>query len=550
MIFNPVEFLIFLAVTYSLYRILPFRGQNLLLLVASYVFYGWWDERFLFLIVLSTVIDFCCGLMIDKGQLTRHERWFPSGYLLLAAFCFVTVQWNAIELTTKPFTLSVQWSQLLPTALSGWLLVLGMFGVVALANFLYPRLAAFDVHKRRTLFLFISIFSNLGILGFFKYFNFFVDSAEATIQTLGMQAELWHLDIVLPVGISFYTFQTMSYTIDIYRRQMQATNRFLDFALFVSFFPQLVAGPIERASKLLPCLLQSRQISFEQSTRGMFLILFGFFKKVAVADSLAISVNAIYETQGVVSWLDVVLATFLFAGQIYGDFSGYSDIARGVSKLFGVELMVNFNLPYFSKNPSEFWRRWHISLSTWLRDYLYIPLGGNRYGERRTYKNLMTTMVLGGLWHGAAWNFVLWGFYHGTLLCVHRVFTTKFKRKSKVTKNQGFLGSFVAILFFFMVTCYGWLLFRANSLTQVISFTQILIFDFGNLALSMPKPTFSGLLGLPLLMSYELIEYYAGSQYFYRRSPAMMRGILYAALTILIVMGTSNEPAQFIYFQF
>ncbi|MEQ9482325.1 MBOAT family O-acyltransferase [Coleofasciculus sp. F4-SAH-05] len=550
MIFNSVEFFIFLAVTYLLYRILPFRGQNLMLLVASYVFYGWWDERFLFLIVLSTVIDFCCGLMIDKGELTRRERWFPSGYILLAAFFFVTVRWNGIELTTQPLALSGQWSQLLPRDGSGWLVFLGMGGVVALANFFYPRLAALEVAKRRSLFLFISLFSNLGILGFFKYFNFFIDSAETTIQTLGMSAAFWHLDIVLPVGISFYTFQTMSYTIDIYRRQMPATNRFLDFALFVSFFPQLVAGPIERASKLLPCLLQPRQLSLDQSTRGVYLILFGLFKKVAVADSLAVSVNAIYETQGTVSWLDVVLATFLFAGQIYGDFSGYSDIARGVSKLFGVELMVNFNLPYFAQNPSEFWRRWHISLSTWLRDYLYIPLGGNRHSERRTYQNLMTTMVLGGLWHGAAWHFVLWGFYHGALLCVHRVFTTTFKRQPKVKKNQGFVGSFVAILFFFVFTCYGWLLFRANSLAQVISFTQILILDFGNLALSIPKPTFSGLLGLPLLMSYEVIEYYAGHQYFYRRSPAMMRGLLYAILTILIVMGTSNEPAQFIYFQF
>jgi len=458
------------------------------------------------------------------------------------------VRWNGMELTNQP--LSGQWSQLLPRDWSGWLVFLGMGGVVVLANFFYPRLAALEMHKRRSVFLFISLFSNLGILGFFKYFNFFIDSAEATIQTLGMSAAFWHLDIVLPVGISFYTFQTMSYTIDIYRRQMSATNRFLDFALFVSFFPQLVAGPIERASKLLPCLLQPRQLSLDQSTRGIYLILFGLFKKVAVADSLAVSVNAIYETKGTVSWLDVVLATFLFAGQIYGDFSGYSDIARGVSKLFGVELMVNFNLPYFAQNPSEFWHRWHISLSTWLRDYLYIPLGGNRLGERRTYQNLMTTMVLGGLWHGAAWHFVLWGFYHGTLLCVHRVFTTIFKRKPKVKKKQGFVGSFVAILFFFVLTCYGWLLFRANSLTQVISFTQILILDFGNLALSIPQPTFSGLLGLPFLMSYEVIEYYAGHQYFYRRSPAMMRGLLYAILTILILMGTSNEPAQFIYFQF
>lgn len=549
MIFNSIEFLFFLAITYFLYRVFPFRGQNLMLLIASYIFYGWWDEKFLFLIVLSTAVDFCCGLMIDTGYLNLSRRWLVSLYTVLAAFLFTTVQWNAVFFNAKLMALSVQWNQLFPTALSGWLILLGTLTAVLIANLLYPQLAAIENKQRRNLFLFISIFTNLVILGFFKYFNFFIGSLEGAIQAIGIQTSIWHLDIILPVGISFYTFQTMSYTIDIYRRQMEATNRFLDFALFVSYFPQLVAGPIERASDLLPRLLKPRQMNLDQSLRGMFLILFGLFKKIAIADSIAGSVNAIYENSGAVSWLDVVLATLLFTLQIYCDFSGYSDIARGTSKLLGIELMTNFNLPYFSKDPSEFWRRWHISLSSWLRDYLYIPLGGNRKGESRTYQNLMTTMVLGGLWHGAGWNYVLWGFYQGSLLCTYRVFASKSKKKPS-EPNNNLLKNLATTVFFFILTCYGWLLFRANSFEQIFTFTKILFVDFGNMALIMPKPTLSGLWGIPVLIGYEFIQYHSNNPHFYRYYPAMVRGTFYAILTILILIGTSNAPAQFIYFQF
>ncbi|NES83468.1 MAG: hypothetical protein F6K10_19795 [Moorea sp. SIO2B7] len=302
MIFNSVEFFVFLAVTYLLYRILSFRGQNLMLLVASYIFYGWWDERFLFLIVLSTAVDFCCGLMIDRGGLTLSERLVPSIYSILAAFLFVTVNWNAVKIGAKPLGILMKWEQLFPASLSGWLVLIGTLVLVAIANLLYPRLASIEDKQRRKIFLVISICTNLGILGVFKYFNFFIDSAEIVIHSLEVQAEFFRLNMILPVGISFYTFQTMSYTIDIYRGKLEATNRFLDFALFVSFFPQLVAGPIERASELIPRLLNPRTLNFEQSTRGLCLILFGLFKKVAIADSVASSVNAIYETNGVVSW--------------------------------------------------------------------------------------------------------------------------------------------------------------------------------------------------------------------------------------------------------
>lgn len=550
MTFNSVEFVVFLVVTYLLYRVLPWRGQNLTLLIASYVFYGWWDVRFLFLIILSTAVDFYCGSMIETGRLTRAKRGEACWFVVFAAFFFSTVQWNAVHLKTEPLAISVQWAQLLPASWLGWLVLLGTLASVAIANLLYPRFTSLKEKQRRDLFLFISIFTNLALLGFFKYFNFFIGSAEGAIRALGIQAELLHLNIVLPVGISFYTFKTISYTIDIYRRKMAAAHRFLDFALFLAFFPPLLAGPIDRASSLLPQLSNPRQLSFKQSAQGVFLILFGLFKKVAISDGVAGSVNAIYGTSGTVSWIDVVLATFLYAVQIYCDFSGYSDMARGVSKLFGIELMVNFNLPYFSSDPSEFWRRWHISLSTWLRDYLYIPLGGSRQGSRRTYQNLMTTMVLGGLWHGAAWNFVLWGFYQGALLCVYRAFTPKATKQDERKNRLKLLEGLVATLFFFMVTCYGWLLFRATNLAQIITFTKILFVDFGNLALGMPKPTLPALFGIPLLIGYEVVEYQADNPDFYSRYPTPARAAFYAALIIILLMGESNAPAQFIYSQF
>jgi D-alanyl-lipoteichoic acid acyltransferase DltB (MBOAT superfamily) len=558
MVFNSLDFLIFLIAVYVLYRILPFRGQNAMLLVASYVFYGWWNERFLFLILLTTCVDFCSGLMIGRGRMTRMERLLPSLCIVLAAFLFVTVQWDAIHLSFNPLWLSIQWSNLLPANWINWLVLIGAIAVIVIANLCYSVIAAIDETWRRKGFLIASILINLGILGVFKYFNFFVGSAEALLQNIGFQTDFWSLSIILPVGISFYTFQTMSYTIDIYRKEMKPTRHFFDFALFVSFFPQLVAGPIVRAVDLLPQLLQPRQMTVEQSLRGLYLILFGLFKKVAIADGLAGSVNAVFTTSGTVSWLDVVVATFLFTFQIYCDFSGYSDIARGVAKLFGIELMVNFKLPYFSKTPSEFWRRWHISLSTWLRDYLYISLGGNRQGRSRTYQNLMTTMVLGGLWHGAAWNYVLWGVYQGALLCIYRAFgLEKLSRSSQGAQPQtgrwfGMidLRSVVAIVSFFSLTCYGWLLFRANSLEQITAFSRILLTDMGNLTLHVPQPTLPALVGLPLLILYEWVEYHASTVQFYTRYPAMMRGAFYALLTMLIIMGTSNAPTQFIYFQF
>jgi alginate O-acetyltransferase complex protein AlgI len=526
-----------------------------MLLIASYIFYGWWDRQFLFLILLITSIDFCSALVIGRGQLTDKQRRLPPLILIGSAFLFVTVQWEAIHLSLSPLLVSIDWQKLLPDLWTDWFVLIGTLVAVAIANFLYPKLIALPERQRKTICLTTSIIVDLSILALFKYFNFFVGSAQGLLHSLGVQADPIVLNLLLPVGISFYTFQTMSYTIDVYRQELEPADRFSDFALSVCFFPHLVAGPIVRAADLMPQFTQPRTITFNETMRGLYLILFGLFKKVAVADGIAGSVNAVYNTAGAVSWLDVVAATLLFTFQIYCDFSGYTDIARGVAKLFGVNLVINFDLPYFSKTPSEFWRRWHISLSTWLRDYLYIPLGGSRKGNSRTYQNLMTTMLLGGLWHGAAWNYVLWGFYQGALLCIYRALgirdASNSQSKFRSPLNfQGLFKSTAAILFFFSITCYGWLLFRANSLDQIVTFTKILFTDFGNFSLSMPKPTFSGLLGLFVLIAYEFAEYQANNVRFYSRYPALLRGAFYGILTLLILMGTSNVSAQFIYFQF
>ncbi|MBW4552589.1 MAG: MBOAT family protein [Aphanocapsa sp. GSE-SYN-MK-11-07L] len=569
MLFNSTEFLFFFFIVYLLYWLISLRSQNRLLLVASYFFYGWWDVRFLYLIVLSTAIDFCCGAMIDRGYVSRLNRQIVSGSVVLAAFFFDTLRWDAIDWHLNPLQLSIEWNHFLPNTLAGWSIVIGSFAIIIAANLLYPLATQLPDKRRQKFFLITSIVVNLLILGVFKYFNFFIENAEKLFQTVGIQSDFVLLNLILPVGISFYTFKAISYAFDVYQGKLESCDRFWDFSLFWAYFPPLFAGPIDRASQLLPQLVNARKFSLEQSGQGIFLILFGLFKKVAIADGMAGSVSAVYDTTGAVSWLDIVLATFLYAIQIYCDFSGYSDTARGVSKLLGIELAFNFDLPYFSKNPSEFWRHWHISLSTWLRDYLYIPLGGSRHGEASTYRNLMTTMVLGGLWHGAAWNFILWGFYQGSLLCGYRALTVKANRGQPVKNTDSqrsphqkrtnlfallsqFSQSIVEVLkvfLFFGLTCYGWMLFRATSLTQIISFTNVLFTDFGNFAVSMPKPGLSVLLGIPILIGYELLEYLS-------RKPVLsyvnipVRSAFYATLILILLMGGSNEPAQFIYSQF
>ena len=408
-----------------------------------------------------------------------------------------------------------------------------------------------DPHRRRRL-LWVSLAVNLGMLAVFKYFGWFADSFRALAAGLGFEADPVVLAIVLPVGISFYTFQTLSYTIDIYRRDLEPTADFLNFALFVAFFPQLVAGPIERAKALLPNIESPRRLTWEALGRGTVLCLLGLIKKVVVADGLAPSVDAVYASPDPTR-LDVAVATWLFAIQIYCDFSGYTDIARGVAKMLGFRLMRNFAQPYFAADPQEFWRRWHISLSTWLRDYLYVSLGGNRGGRWRTYRNLMATMALGGLWHGAAWNFVAWGLYQGALLAGHRALTGAHKRVGEGVRRPlgAWLGRIVAALVFFQLVCYGWLLFRATSFGQIADFTGRLMGIVPSAAgLTMPEPPFAAMAGIGFLLAWDATVEGTGNVRFYATWPLVARAGLYAAMVYLLAFGATTAPAAFIYFQF
>jgi D-alanyl-lipoteichoic acid acyltransferase DltB (MBOAT superfamily) len=556
MLFNSLQFAAFFAVVYSLYRVLPFRWQNRMLFVAGYVFYGAWDVRFLFLIAFSTAVDYVIGVVMGTGRIEKSQRWTATSFLVGAAALFLCPDWHGLMNTG---TLGMR--------MEGVQILAGTIVFAVIANLLLDRAIRLDEMRRRKVFVAASVVVNLTFLGFFKYFNFFVDSAGALLHGMGFDPAGLRLHIVLPVGISFYTFQSLSYTIDVYRGRVRPTHNFWDFALFVSYFPPMVAGPIERARHLLPQLTSPRRITAWQSANGMLLILLGLFKKVAIADGIAPSVDAVFNSTGPVSQMDVALAVVLFAIQILCDFSGYSDIARGVSKLLGIELMVNFNLPYFAQNPSDFWRRWHISLSTWLRDYLYISLGGNRNGALKTYRNLLLTMLLGGLWHGAAWNYVLWGAYQGLLLCGHRMLLAA--RETIAAPAHHSVGAAAVptqsripfanletvlvplrIASFFLLVCYGWLLFRATSLEQCRTFTLTLFGFAPNVPSVLAKPATAAFAGMALLAVMQVADYRAGCLESFRRWPIPAQGALYASLIFVLIMGLSNAPVQFIYFQF
>ncbi len=468
MIFNSFVFIAFFVAVYAAYRLFSnhLKVQNRLLLVASYVFYGYWDWRFLSLIALSTVVDYFCGIGIRKRPARAKS--------LLA----------------------------------------------------------------------LSVTSNLGLLFTFKYFNFFQESFVGVLNTVGIPADPVTLNIVLPVGISFYTFQTMSYTIDIYRGKLEPCRDFLDFALFVSFFPQLVAGPIERAVNLLPQIMKPRKVTADQTYEGLWLVMWGYFKKVYVADNLAVLVDGAFGPAAAGTGAEALIGVYAFAIQIYCDFSGYSDIARGLAKMMGIDLMLNFNLPYFAKSPSDFWRRWHISLSTWLRDYLYIGLGGNRGGGWFTYRNLFLTMLLGGLWHGAAWTFVAWGVFHGTLLIVYRLLPVKFFQGL----NLGKVGDGLAIVIMFHFTCIGWLLFRADSMAQVWSMFVSVFTNFALNAAAMQ--TFVAVLGFSaILVIVQFIQYFKNDLLFVFRLPIPLRGALCGVVLYFVLIHGAVSDA-FIYFQF
>ncbi|WP_372369588.1 MBOAT family protein [Candidatus Uabimicrobium sp. HlEnr_7] len=464
MLFNSLSFIVFFVVFYTAYRLCNHKKQNILLLISSYIFYGWWDYRFLGIIVLSTAVDFYCAKALVKTTTNRKR------------------------------------------------------------------------------YLWISILFNMGTLAFFKYYNFFCASLQELLHSIGIEPYFLHLEIVLPVGISFYTFQTMSYTIDVYNNKLKPSDNIVNFAVFVAYFPQLVAGPIERATRLLPQICSPRSINQEMITTGTKLIIWGFFKKIVIADNMAILVNQIFSMPyDSLHFFYILLGCYAFAFQIYGDFSGYSDIARGISKFMGINLMVNFRAPYFVKNPADFWRHWHISLSQWLRDYLYIPLGGNRLGNWRTKINLLATMMLGGLWHGASWNFLLWGLYQGILLMIWRGSSGE-ETKLKVLWQY---------FFTFHLICIGWLIFRVKSGEQLTAvFSALLNIDYSFLTYAIILK-FMGVIfyALPICLEQYNKHLYDNELAFENHS-ILKKQVIYTFLLASIFFLAAPYGEDFIYFQF
>lgn len=476
MIFSSFVFLFFFITVISLCVVVPQRYRKLVLLVASYYFYAYWDVRFTLLILASTLVDFIVGPLI------YHAR----------------------------------------------------------------------TRVLRRMFLFASLASNLGILFFFKYYNFFVDSAAQILSTWGL--DVTNLDIILPVGISFFTFQTMSYSIDIYRGKIKPVRNIVDFALFVSFFPQLVAGPIVRASEFLPQLKNPIKITRENLWAGFQIFLMGLFKKLMIADAVAPLVDQVYANPAYFSPVTVWLAVIGYGIQIYCDFSGYSDMAIGCARMLGFRFNQNFNMPYLSRNIAEFWRRWHISLSSWLRDYLYISLGGNKKGNFRTYVNLLVTMLLGGLWHGASWNFVIWGGVHGMALGIHRFWngrTTNRSSKTFVDPNATILvisqvGRIAATLLFVLLT---WVFFRSQDLATTLAiFRKLFFVDTGGATWIYVYLIIAVLF---CVVGHIIGAYRDAEEHIYFRSPHSMIAAFAVVFTCLMIfVFAPNNVSPFIYFQF
>jgi D-alanyl-lipoteichoic acid acyltransferase DltB (MBOAT superfamily) len=546
--YDQLQFWLLFASLLLVYRWLSHRGQNRVLLAASYAFYGFWDYRFLFLILISTVIDFVGGLGVagirpERGRLAGLAGLLVSAALLLTSGIDYPALWQAV-LSGEGI------ADALPHRLGDYTITLVLLGLCLAYGPVLERLYRLPEARRRKAFLIISMVANLGILGFFKYCDFFIHSANELLVSLGVTdgpAPL--LGIILPAGISFYTFQAMSYTIDIYRREVEPTESFADFALFVCFFPHLVAGPIMRAHELLPQVLNTRPRKPGNFEAGLQLIVIGLFKKMVVADNMAPIANGVFirlasgDTQDLTG-AEVLVGIYAFAVQIYGDFSGYSSIARGISKWLGFELVINFRQPYLAVSPSDFWRRWHISLSTWLRDYLYIPLGGNRGGVRREYRNLMLTMLLGGLWHGASWTFVAWGTYHGLILCGFRLAGVR-----DVKPGDGLLRWLVRVAMMFHITCLGWLLFRADTFGAVGRALTLVVTDF--------RPTLAAFTPFVLILFYALplvvLELWTRGEerlQHLTRAPILVQSAIYSYLLYMIFVFQAGRTYEFIYFQF
>ncbi|MCI0511770.1 MBOAT family protein [candidate division KSB1 bacterium] len=478
MLFNSMTFLVFFVVQVIVYFLLPHKYRWILLLAGSYYFYMSWKPEYIILIIVSTLIDYICGIQIGKTS----------------------------------------------------------------------------VRSRKRLYLIISLLSNLGILFAFKYFNFFNASVRMLFNSFSIAYHVPQFNILLPVGISFYTFQTLSYTIDVYRGKMQPERNLGIFALYVSFFPQLVAGPIERATNLLPQFLKKITFDSERFQDGLRQMLWGFFKKVVVADMLAFYVNTVYNQVHAYSGLQMLIATYFFAFQIYCDFSGYSDIAIGVARMMGFDLMKNFNLPYFSRSIPEFWRRWHISLSTWFKDYLYIPLGGNRCSVTRWYFNIFMVFLISGLWHGADWKFVIWGALHGFYQVFSMLTATMRDTLVRILRIPRVLRSLFQTVFTFHLVCFSWIFFRANSMSEALFVVKSLFTNFGSLVhLTANWGRYNFMVALcatVILLLFEIVRFNTNYEKLIRRTPGILRwGVYYLIILLLILFGVDSN-SQFIYFQF
>jgi alginate O-acetyltransferase complex protein AlgI len=477
MLFNSFEFALFLPIVFLLYWFVfnkHLKIQNLYLLTISYVFYGWWDWRFLSLIAFSSFVDFLAGIKIQDANTT----------------------------------------------------------------------------KRKKLFLTISIITNLGFLGFFKYYNFFATSLKSSFEQIGITLDTFTLDIVLPVGISFYTFQTMSYTIDVYRNKLKPTKNIVDFFAYVSFFPQLVAGPIERAVNLLPQFEKRRIFSYTTAADGMRQILWGLFKKIVIADNCAKIVNQVFNDYQSYDSISLFFAATLFAFQIYGDFSGYSDIAIGTGRLFGFNLMKNFAFPYFSRDIAEFWRRWHISLSTWFKDYLYIPLGGSKGSKLKVIRNTCIIFVVSGFWHGANWTFILWGFLHFIFVLPTILFKTIKNNTSIVAENRSFpsLKELSQMILTFYLFALSMIYFRSTSIESGNNFISTIFFDF---SLKMPKVF--PLKEIALILVLICIEWFQRNREHgleISNQNRIVKWLIYILILFATILFNSPNKYEFIYFQF
>ena len=478
MLFNSIEFLIFLPIVFILYWFVIDRNlkyQNSLLLISSYIFYGWWDWRFLSLIIFSSFIDYFVGLKLLKEK----------------------------------------------------------------------------KQNKRKLLLLTSIFVNLGFLVYFKYYNFFVDSFVEAFTLFGKQLDINSLNIILPVGISFYTFQTLSYSIDVYKKKLKPTKDIISFFAFVSFFPQLVAGPIERATNLLPQFYKKRHFEYDKAVDGVRQILWGLLKKIVIADNCAKYANDIFNNSSNHSGSTLVLGSIFFAFQIYGDFSGYSDIAIGTSRLFGFNLKKNFAFPYFSRDIAEFWRRWHISLPTWFRDYLYIPLGGSKGSTLMKIRNLVIIFGVSGFWHGANWTFIVWGLLNA--LYFLPLLLLKKNRNNTDNVAQGkilpSLKEFLQIIFTFILTLIAWIFFRADNIEHALSYINKI---FTSSLFSKPEILpFNLLIFLILFIIIEWLqrEKEHTLELNLAKIPKFIRWIIYIII-ILIIFWFAGSQQKFIYFQF